>query len=315
MYSIKRFYNQNRRNIWLVIIIIAFLFIIFRLINTFYSNSRRIEREALQNNVNNTNDISEENNNIIISNSSATGETISNSSLKTDTDVITEFLENCNNGNVEEAYNMLTDECKEEMFSTVEDFRTFYYGNIFNGNKVTFEIENWVNDIYKVDIVPDMLSTGKVNNTVMQDYITVDNYTGEYKLNINNYISRRDINKSQEKDNVKITVNYRDTYMEYEEYNLTIENNGETSIVLDDLTNLESMYIEDQNEMHYTAYTHEITKDMLEIPSGTSKTIEIKYYSRFSSTKNIRRMVFSRFNNGQYNSNEQDSISEFSINM
>lgn len=310
MYSIKRFYNQNRRNIWLVIIIIAFLFIIFRLINTFYSNSRRIEREALQNNVNNTNDISEENNNIIISNSSATGETISNSSLKTDTDVITEFLENCNNGNVEEAYNMLTDECKEEMFSTVEDFRTFYYGNIFNGSKVTFEIENWVNDIYKVDIVPDMLSTGKVNNTVMQDYITVDNYTGEYKLNINNYISRRDINKSQEKDNVKITVNYRDTYMEYEEYNLTIENNGETSIVLDDLTNLESMYIEDQNEMHYTAYTHEITKDMLEIPSGTSKTIEIKYYSRFSSSRNIEKLVFSNVNMGKYNVEE-----EFKINI
>lgn len=310
MYSIKRFYNQNRRNIWLVIIIIAFLFIIFRLINTFYSNSRRIEREALQNNVNNTNDISEENNNISISNSSATGETISNSSLKTDTDVITEFLENCNNGNVEEAYNMLTDECKEEMFSTVEDFRTFYYGNIFNGSKVTFEIENWVNDIYKVDIVPDMLSTGKVNNTVMQDYITVDNYTGEYKLNINNYISRRDINKSQEKDNVKITVNYRDTYMEYEEYNLTIENNGETSIVLDDLTNLESMYIEDQNEMHYTAYTHEITKDMLEIPSGTSKTIEIKYYSRFSSSRNIEKLVFSNVNMGKYNVEE-----EFKINI
>ena len=310
MYSIKRFYNQNRRNIWLVIIIIAFLFIIFRLINTFYSNSRRIEREALQNNVNNTNAISEENNNIIISNSSATGETISNSSLKTDTDVITEFLENCNNGNVEEAYNMLTDECKEEMFSTVEDFRTFYYGNIFNGSKVTFEIENWVNDIYKVDIVPDMLSTGKVNNTVMQDYITVDNYTGEYKLNINNYISRRDINKSQEKDNVKITVNYRDTYMEYEEYNLTIENNGETSIVLDDLTNLESMYIEDQNEMHYTAYTHEITKDMLEIPSGTSKTIEIKYYSRFSSSRNIEKLVFSNVNMGKYNVEE-----EFKINI
>ena len=308
MYSIKRFYNQNRRNIWLVIIIIAFLFIIFRLINTFYSNSRRIEREALQNNVNNTNDISEENNNIIISNSSATGETISNSSLKTDTDVITEFLENCNNGNVEEAYNMLTDECKEEMFSTVEDFRTFYYGNIFNGNKVTFEIENWVNYIYKVDIVPDMLSTGKVNNTVMQDYITVDNYTGEYKLNINNYISRRDINKSQEKDNVKITVNNRD--MEYEEYNLTIENNGETSIVLDDLTNLESMYIEDQNEMHYTAYTHEITKDMLEIPSGTSKTIEIKYYSRFSSSRNIEKLVFSNVNMGKYNVEE-----EFKINI
>lgn len=310
MYSIKRFYDQNRRNIWLVIIIIAFLFIIFRLINTFYSNSRKMDRAILQSNANNTNEISDENNNIIISNTSAIGDTISNSSLKTDTDVITEFLENCNNGNVEEAYNMLTDECREEMFSTVEDFRTFYYGNIFNGSKVTFEIENWVNNIYKVDIVPDMLSTGKVNNTVMQDYITVDNYTGEYKLNVNNYISRRDINKSQEKDNVKITVNYRDTYMEYEEYNLTIENNGETSIVLDDLTNLESMYIEDQNEMHYTSYTHEITKDMLEIPSGTSKTIEIKYYSRFSSSRNIERLVFSNVNMGKYNVEE-----EFRINI
>ena len=114
---------------------------------------------------------------------------------------------------------------------------------------------------------------------------------------------------------MKITVNYKDVYMEYETYNMTIENNGQTTVVLDDLKGTDSMYLEDQNEVRYNPYVHEITEDMMVVENGNTKTIDIKYYSRFSSTKNIRRMVFSRFNNGQYNSNEQDSISEFSINM
>lgn len=301
MQRIIGFYNRNRKGIWLTAIIIAFLLIILYLINNFAvkdSNIKEINQE----------DMATGNEDIVISSneSAITGENISSLKLKEEKEYIVKFIEKCNDGNVEEAYNMLTEECKEEMFSTVEDFKTYYYANIFGGERVSFEIQNWVDNIYKVDIIPDMLSTGKTNNINKQDYITLKKVNNEYRLNINNYIGRTEIKREKEEDNVKITVNYKDVYMEYETYNITIENRSERDIRLDSLNNVDSIYLEDKNEIKYPAYNHEITKDMMEINSGNSKTIEIKFYNRFSSERDINKLTFSNYNNGKYNSNYEN---------
>lgn len=307
MNSLKRFYNQNTKGIWLVIIFIALFIVVLQLANSYIANRN-------ENNTNSLNFASQQvntgNKNIIVTseNTTALGESVSKDRVTEDSQLITTFINYCNDGNLEGAYNMLTNECKEEMFSTLDDFRTYYYGNMFNESKVTFEIENWVNNTYKVDIIPDMLATGKANNTVKQDYITIANENGEDKLNINNYIGRSNIEKSEEKDNVKITVNYKDTYMDYERYNITIQNNGNTKVILDSLEDLKTMYIEDRNEIQYSAYTHEITNEQMAIDGGTQSTIEIRYYSTYVSTKEITRLVFSDFNNGKYESESEEFI-------
>lgn len=307
MNSLKRFYNQNTKGIWLVIIVIALFIVVLQLANSYIANRN-------ENNTNSLNFASQQintgNKNIIVTseNTTALGESVSKDRVTEDSQLITTFINYCNDGNLEGAYNMLTNECKEEMFSTLDDFRTYYYGNMFNESKVTFEIENWVNNTYKVDIIPDMLATGKANNTVKQDYITIANENGEDKLNINNYIGRSNIEKSEEKDNVKITVNYKDTYMDYERYNITIQNNGNTKVILDSLEDLKTMYIEDRNEIQYSAYTHEITNEQMAIDGGTESTIEIRYYSTYVSTKEITRLVFSNFNNGKYKSESEEFI-------
>ena len=307
MNSLKRFYNQNTKGIWLVIIVIALFIVVLQLANSYIANRN-------ENNTNSLNFSSQQvntgNKNIIVTseNTTALGESVSKDRVTEDSQLITIFINYCNDGNLEGAYNMLTNECKEEMFSTLDDFRTYYYGNMFNESKVTFEIENWVNNTYKVDIIPDMLATGKANNTVKQDYITIANENGEDKLNINNYIGRSNIEKSEEKDNVKITVNYKDTYMDYERYNITIQNNGNTKVILDSLEDLKTMYIEDRNEIQYSAYTHEITNEQMAIDGGTESTIEIRYYSTYVSTKEITRLVFSDFNNGKYESESEEFI-------
>ena len=307
MQGLISFYNKNRKGIWLTAIIIAFLLIILFLINLYFKNTDK-ENEVINLN---QNKIETNNDKVVIdSNVSAiTGDHISSEVLQSHVDVITNFIENCNQGNIEEAYNMLTDECKEEMFSTVTDFKTYYYANIFGGERVSFDIQNWVNNTYMVDIIPDMLSTGKANNGMnKQDYITIKKVNGEYKLNINNYIGRTEIKRDKEEDNVKITVNYKDVYMEYETYNITIENKSERDIKLDSLNSIDSIYLEDKNKIKYPAYNHEITKEMIEINSGNSKTIEIKFYNRFSSGRNITKLVFSDYSNGKYGENGKEQF-------
>ncbi len=180
------------------------------------------------------------------------------------------------------------------MYTSVKDFREFYYENVFESERVSFEVENWNRDTYKVDIIPDMLSTGKSNNGIVkQDYITVKKVNDEYRLNINNYIGRREINKTKEEKDIVITLNYADTYMEYESYNITVKNKRQENIALDNLYNEKTMYIEDKNDVKYPAYTHEIPKELLILDKGVERTIDIKYYSRYSSTKDIKNLVFS----------------------
>ena len=214
MEGLKRFYDQNRKGIWIAVIVIALFVILLQLINSFVAKDNENKRNSINLNTSKVNTGSK-NVTVTSGDTSALGESLSTTKVEKDSKIISTFFDNLNNEKFEDAFNMLTDECKEEMFSTVDELKEDYYNNIFGGERKSFEVENWVNNIYKVDIVPDMLATGKSNNgEVMQDHITID----DDKLNINNYIGRTKIDKSKEEDGVKITVNYKDAYMDYEKY-------------------------------------------------------------------------------------------------
>ena len=122
--------------------------------------------------------------------------------------VIDEFFKYCNEQKIQEAYDLLTEECKDELYSSLQVFYETYYKEVINGEKKNISVENWVNDTYKVKISEDFLSTGKYSeeNTI-QDYITIkkdDN--NEYKLNINGYIERKKQDKEDNYKNINVKV-------------------------------------------------------------------------------------------------------------
>ena len=73
------------------------------------------------------------------------------------------------------------------------------------------------------------------------------------------------------------------------------------------------MYLTDKNDLKYSAYTHELTKEMLKLSPKENKEIEIKFYSSFVSTKKIRSIVFSKFIN--YSSNKEENSQKVVINL
>ena len=138
------------------------------------------------------------------------------------------------------------------------------------------------------------MASGKSNNGYSkQDYITVEKINGEYKLNINNYIKYKEINKITEKENIKVEVLNSNIYMDREEYDIKITNNTENKITLDGKSYTDSLYLEDTKGAKYPAYTHELTNPMLNIESGQTKELTIKFYSRYVSNKIIDKMIFS----------------------
>lgn len=213
--------------------------------------------------------------------------------------IIDNFINYCNQKQIEQAYNLLTDDCKKEVFfSNIANFSNNYVNKIFNSKK-TYSMQSWVNrdtyTTYKVKIVDDMISSGKITSkdNEIEDYYTVVQTGGEYKLNINNYIVKKEINKEKEFQGIKITVISRDTYKDYESYDVKVENLNETSILLDSQERTDSMYILASNDSKYKAYSYEIDKSRLIIEPGRSRAITIKFNKRYSNEAVTRNIVFS----------------------
>ena len=116
MNRIIRFFNQNRIRIIITILIIAFIFILIYAVNDVLEQTRT--------------DISQVSNRIedssVPSESVISGEEIDEEVTVENTNTIQEFVDYCNNGNYQNAYNLLSEDCKNEVFGTLEEFISNY---------------------------------------------------------------------------------------------------------------------------------------------------------------------------------------------
>ena len=252
MNRFMRWYNQNRKTVWKLIGIIVIVIIVIQLINHYYKvkNEEELNNNSQTQNTTTNSSTNSNYNNVRVDdkNSVLSGSEIS-SSQEEQIKVIDTFVDYCNKGDVESAYQLLTDECKQEMYPQLDNFVNSYYNETFANSEKDASVENWTGNIYKVQIHDNMLATGKYSKeTTKQDYITIiETEDEQYRLNINGYIERDEINKSKEDKQIKMTVKYADTYMDYPKYTIEITNNSNQTISLDDRANVESMYIRDDN--------------------------------------------------------------------
>ena len=113
MNKIVRFYNQNRKKIFIIGIIILFLFSLLQLLNNI--SKERIENENKNININTANKI--ENGDVLISDKSiSNGKKLSDLKLNEEIDIIKRFVGFCNDKNLEEAYNLLLMNVKRKCF-------------------------------------------------------------------------------------------------------------------------------------------------------------------------------------------------------
>lgn len=289
-----RWYNQNRKTIWKCIGGAALIIIVIQLFN-YWSKVDSQEKLKGTNQIQISNEMNQYNSiDLDETKSTITGDELSQNQLS-EIDVIDMFIEYCNNQQISEAYALLSEDCKQEIYSTEEIFKEAYYDKVFENSKKNVGVENWIDDIYKLNINDDFLATGKYSKeNTKQDYVTVVEENDTYKLNINNYIGKKEVNKSNEENGIHIEVLEEKVYMDYQICKIRVKNNSENNIILDDGQDIKAMYIEDDNGIQYAAYTHEIGEAELEVSPRETKEIEIKYYSKYGSEKEISKLVFSR---------------------
>lgn len=215
--------------------------------------------------------------------------------------VIDTFIGYCNNKEIEKAYNLLTVECKSLVYPKIEYFENNFINKIFNTKKI-YNLQSWItyrgSDTYKVKILEDILSTGKlIEEETIEDYYTIVNQNGEYKLNINSYIGRKNINKEQETDSLKISVISKDVYMNYEIYNIQVQNKTNNTIFLDSKQDTKSVYLTGSGTNTFRAFIYELGDATLTLNARQTKYISIKFNKVYNPNVEVGKMVFSNIIN------------------
>ena len=290
MNNFIRWYNQNRRKVLFGgLVIIVFLLIFFRLRYINSNNYINISQsDYTQIDTSNYNSIS------VASDRSAT--TGNKTSIdKGHIEAIDKFVSFCNSGNIQEAYNLISNECKEQIYNNINDFQEAYYKPVFSNGKRNVSIENWKNNTYVVYLNEDALTTGSYSpENSLQDYITIvkDN-DGNTKLNINGYVGRTNYDKVETKDSIEVQLIRKDTYMDYEMFTIKFKNNSGDLALIGRVSDEENVsYLLGKNNLKYNAYVHEFAQSMLELYGYQEKTIQIKYFKEQSSSVEIERLVF-----------------------
>ena len=160
-HPIVRYLNQNRKQIFTVIIAVAIFFLILRILNNI--EERKIKQEQEK------------------TNTYYTEMTSANEHAK----IIKQFLEYCKSGDASNAYKLLASKTKEEKYQNQTEFNNNYILKFFSENKnytITYNSQNNNQYYYIIKITNDIISAGKVDKEpVIQDFI-ITNENGEDKI-------------------------------------------------------------------------------------------------------------------------------------
>lgn len=291
--SIIRFYNLNKGKIWRIIIIVVAIILLIQVLNSIAKKSREESSNVVNDETGNKSQTSSKSPNIMQTQVSTGGSDVSKSDARNNQMLIANFVSYCNNKSITDAYNMLSEECKKELFSTEDEFNNKYLKKIFT-NKKDYNIEAWKNTsvgvTYRVTYVDDILSTGKVG-TNTEDYITVD---GNGKLNIFRFIGSEKLNKSASNDIATIQILDKVVYDDYEKYSIRVTNNTKNTIMINRKEDNDGIYtVYSGSSEKYSAFISEIYEQNLTIEANQTKYLSIRINKLYTGDSAVKKMVFS----------------------
>ncbi len=289
-----RWYNENRTAVIVIVIAITLIILVIHTLNAILEK----KQEEKRNNIARGNSSTNTSTTISDTGKSAiTGKEVPKSINQDNTEVIKEFIKYCNDGKMIEAYNMLSDECKENVYPSLESFTNNYYKQIFYMNRM-YDIQNLYMSgnlyTYNIKYTEDVLATGNVKSSDNRsDYITVVQKNDKSYLNISGYIGRKIVNKNTITEGIELTVNYIDMYMDYTTANISVINNIGKTICLDTKEKTSTAYLYDTNNVKYDAFLNEISEQQLEIRDKYKTNISIKYNKIYNPERTLIGIVFS----------------------
>lgn len=283
--NLRRSITKNRYKILAIIVAIILILCLIRTLNELAKGA---------NNPKNENKVTSQTSTYKPQETVVLGENVSSVKQEQATKIMDEFIKYCNSKEIEKAYNLLTEECKKEQFlNNIENFKKDYIEKIFTNTK-TYNMQSWINGenpTYKVRITDDILATGEAGE-IVEDYVTIVKKDNNYKINLNSYVGKENINKKTSQDGIVITFLNKETNMDYEIYNIEVENNTANTILLDTKQKAKTVYATGSNGATYTAFMYEIEDEHLTIKPRIHKTLSIKVNKIYSPNIEVDKLTF-----------------------
>lgn len=149
MNKFLRWYYGNKNKFWVMVLIIAGSYALILLLNKYSANNKNYTSTKQ----NYTNPSSVESNYSITS-----GKYIDESEITEANQIIDNFISYCNNKKYVEAYHLISEECKNVQFPTLEDFIINYCNEIFKTTKI-YEMQNWKSKTYRIKLYENPMET------------------------------------------------------------------------------------------------------------------------------------------------------------
>lgn len=280
-------YNRNRKFIWLIIGICIGIYAIIHIINVFLGQGL-YEKD---NNIGNITNNGFYDTSYSVISSEQIKEEYKDSINKT----IKEFIDSCNNNQVEKAYNMLSKECKEVLYPSIETFEEEYIKEVFPSKK-TYKMQSWITNgnkyTYRIELLEDILSNGKSTNSKKIDYYTVIKEEDNYYLNIDGFVEKNELNKYNQNELMKITITSEEVFVNYVYTNIKVENKTNGQILIDEGSQGDSVYLKDMNDVGYASFLYEEPEENLIVRKKSEKEFKIKFDKEYSTTIKIKEIGF-----------------------
>lgn len=285
--SLKGFYNQNRKKIILIVLAVVSVIVIVRVANYL----AKVNSENRQSDSSNETLREEE----LKTKSIISDKSISETTATVNNNAIDQFINYCNKGDIDNAYNMLSTDCKKVVYNNDENnFKNGYYDIIFSSSK-EYEKDNWItNDdsvTYRIDYKSEALSSGgKMEGNSYADYITVVYEDNQAKLNISNFVGKYSIDKTYEDDNIKINIASKNIFMEYETYEISFINKSSNNMKL--YGDSSKWYAKDKNSNQYNVAISEIAKEFFNIEPQNVRVLNVKFIKTYNPEKELQSINF-----------------------
>ena len=152
-------------------------------------------------------------------------------------DFISEYIDYCNEGDYEKAYEMISEDCKKDYFGTLAEYEEYVSKKFQNSRKYAIQSYSIYNGkyIYSVKLFEDFLATGITNSSYkFQEEKIVASYDENKKLvfSVGNFIEKDELKSVQENDYLKVDVQNKIVLYELEKYRVKLTNKSNYTVII-----------------------------------------------------------------------------------
>lgn len=210
-------------------------------------------------------------------------------------DMLEEYTSYCFEGNVESAYNMLSDVCKEYMFENSLTNFTEYILEKTNGSK-KYAIQDFSNNgnkfIYQIKYSADFLATGlneEKYNYTEEKIVFEKKKNGEIDMAVGDFVDFQEIKNISESNYLKIDVKAVIKYYTYESYIVKLTNRSDNTIVISDGQSKNEVFLQ---LVSTDARDRMDLQNHIILQPNESKSVTLEFPKHYDNNDDSKNIVF-----------------------